>query len=182
MKESFIVILLLTGVFIFVGCSGGEETGDTSITLDGGNGGAIKEPAYVSIKNDFNNPNIERKPPWTICKANYRGVEFGKINIGETSAEKEVEAGLDYVLMVAAWNDPACHSEHSLPIASKNEEEIVKGQHRVININVPNHQGPCPPEGIQPIPENLYNRILELYPEYHFKPYSERTQNTQCQQ
>jgi hypothetical protein len=137
--------------------------------------------ARVSIKNDFNNPDIEKKPPWTICEASYLGAEFGKIAIDETSAEEEVAPGLDYVLMVAAWDDPDCAPEHCLPIASKNEEEVVGGQTRTVAINVPNHQGPCPPEGVAPIPEELYNRILALWPEFGFKPYAQRTENTQCQ-
>jgi len=131
--------------------------------------------ATVSIKNGFGD-----KPPWTICKATYRDVEFGKIPIGEQSGPQKVEPGLDYVLMVAAWNDPDCKPEHCLPIASKNEEEVVDGQTRTIEINMANHQGPCPPEGIQPIPQAQYDRILKLYPEYGFKPYDQRTENPQC--
>jgi len=137
--------------------------------------------AKVRIKNDFNNPEMAFNPPWTICKSSFMGVEFGKIGIGETSEEKEVDAGMDYVLMVAAWDDPDCSPEHCLPIASKNEEEVVANQQRTIAINLPNHQGPCPPEGVEPIPEQLYNRILNLWPEYNFKPYSQRTENPQCQ-
>ncbi|MCX7726245.1 MAG: hypothetical protein N2053_05300 [Chitinispirillaceae bacterium] len=137
--------------------------------------------ATVRIKNDFNNPTLERRPPWTICKCNYRGVEFGKILLGDSSEAKEVEPGIDYVLMVLAWNDTACSTHNCLPVASKVEEEVVAGQSRTISINAPNHQGPCPPEGIQPIPEELYNRICKLYPEYGFKSYSERTLNPQCQ-
>lgn len=136
--------------------------------------------ATVSIQNDFNNPEIERKPPWTICEANYGGTEFGNIIIGETSTAKEVNAGLDYVLMVLAWDDPSCAPENCLPVASKNQEETVSGQTRVIAINAPNHQGPCPPEGVQPIPQELYERILALYPKYGFKPYEQRTENPQC--
>lgn len=139
------------------------------------------ESATVQIQNDFNNPAVEGfKPPWTICRATYLGVEFGRIGIGETSAPQKVVPGLDYVLMVAAWDDPECHPENCLPIASKNEEEVVDGQTRIIAIGKPNHQGPCPPEGVPPIPETVYNRILELYPEYGFKPYAQRTENTQC--
>ncbi|MCD6496936.1 MAG: hypothetical protein J7M25_01345 [Deltaproteobacteria bacterium] len=137
--------------------------------------------AYVSIKNDFNNPEMNFQPPWTICKVSYMGVNFGPIAIGDTSEEMEVEPGLDYVLMVAAWDDPDCHPEHCLPIASKNEEEVVDGQHRTIAINLANHQGPCPPEGVPPIPEEQYERIRQLWPEYGFKPYDQRTQNPQCQ-
>lgn len=136
--------------------------------------------ATVAIHNDFDNDTFDRKPPWTICKAHYRGAEFEKIDIGQRSAEAQVSAGLDYVYMVAAWDDPSCAKEHALPIATKNEEEVVSGQSRTLFINVPNHQGPCPPEGVQPIPQQLYDRILELWPEFGFLPYDERTQNTQC--
>jgi hypothetical protein len=137
--------------------------------------------AYASIKNDFDNPAMQAHPPWTICASSYLGVDFGLIAIGATSAEKEVEPGLDDVLMVAAWDDPTCSSAHALPIASKNEEEIVPGQHRTIAINLANHQGPCPPEGVAPIPEAAYNRILALWPEFGFQPYEQRAQNAQCQ-
>lgn len=139
------------------------------------------EPAAVRIKNDFNNPSLDRKPPWIIARCSYRGVDFGKIFLGDSSAAKEVDPGLDYVLMVASWNDTACSTHHCLPIASKIEEEVVAGQTRTITLNAPNHQGPCPPEGVPPIPEALYNRILELWPEYGFKPYADRSQNPQCQ-
>lgn len=139
-----------------------------------------EERAYVSIKNDFNNPDMPYQPPWTICNSSYGGVEFGKIGIGLTSEEKAVSAGLDYVLTVCAWDDSECAPEHCLPIASKNEEEVVADQHRTIALNMANHQGPCPPEGVQPIPEDVYNRILTLWPEYNFKPYAQRTENPQC--
>lgn len=138
------------------------------------------EIATVSLENDFDNQEFPFQPPWTICESSYLGQEFGKLEAGETSEPQEVVPGMDYVLMVAAWDDPSCAPENSLPIASANEEEVVDGQTRIISINVPNHQGACPPEGIQPIPEELYNRILELWPSYGFKPYAERTQNTQC--
>jgi hypothetical protein len=81
---------------------------------------------------------------------------------------------------VAAWDDPTCAPENCLPIASKNEEEVVAGQSRTIAINMPNHQGPCPPEGVPPIPEDQYNRILALWPKYAFKPYEQRAENTEC--
>jgi hypothetical protein len=139
------------------------------------------ETAIVRIKNDFNNPTLDRRPPWTICKCSYRGVDFGKILLGDSSAVHEVDAGLDYVLMIASWDDTACSTHHCLPIASKIEEEVVEGQTRTITLNAPNHQGPCPPEGVPPMPEELYNRILQLWPEYGFKPYADRTQNPQCQ-
>lgn len=136
--------------------------------------------ATVQIMNDFNNAEMAYQPPWTICESSYLGVEFGKLELGETSEAKAVAPGLDYVLMVAAWDDPTCAAEHSLPIASKNEEEVVDGQTRTIAINMANHQGPCPPEGVAPIPEAQYNRIRELWPEYDFTAYSARTENTQC--
>jgi len=135
---------------------------------------------YVRLKNDFDNPAMERRPPWTICKSSFQGVELGAVTIGSTGDEKEVPAGIDYVLMVAAWNDPTCSPASALPLASKSEEEVVTGQHRTIAIHVANHQGPCPPEGVQPIPEAQYERIRALWPEFGFKPYAERTQNSQC--
>ncbi len=143
-------------------------------------GGEDPGQAQVRIKNDFNNPELAFQPPWTLCKVSYLGVDFGKLAAGETSAEQQVVPGLDYVLMVAAWDDPTCAPEHSLPIASKNEEEVVDGQSRTIAINLPNHQGACPPEGVAPIPQAQYDRIRELWPELGFKPYAERTENTQC--
>jgi hypothetical protein len=154
-----ICVVLLVGI---VSCGGGNGT------------------AYVSVKNDFNNPTMSFKPPWTICKSSYLGAQFGRIGQGDTSNPVKVTPGLDYVLMVAAWNDPDCKPENCLPIASKNEEEVVDGQTRTIAINMPNHQGPCPPEGVQPIPQAQYDEILALWPEYNFKPYDQRTQNTQC--
>jgi hypothetical protein len=137
--------------------------------------------ATVRINNDFNDPAITTfQPPWTICKSSYQGVEFGKIEIGKTSDPHDVPAGLDYVLMVAAWNDPTCSADKSLPIATKNKEEVVSGQTRTIAVAMSNHQGPCPPEGVPPIPEEQYNRILQLWPEYSFKAYADRALNTQC--
>ncbi len=137
----------------------------------GGEGGS----ATVSIENGFGT-----MPPWTICHANYLDVEFGKIAIGATSAPQGVQPGLDYVLMVAAWGDPDCKQENCLPIATKTEEEVVDGQTRTITIAMANHQGPCPPEGVPPIPQAQYERIMQLYPDYNFKPYADRTQNTHC--
>ncbi|MCL2823933.1 MAG: hypothetical protein FWD57_08080 [Polyangiaceae bacterium] len=138
------------------------------------------ESAFVAISNDFDNPNAAFQPPWTICRSSYRNVEFGKLAPGDTSAELEVDPGLDFVLMVAAWNDPTCSPNASLPIASKQEEEVVDGQHRTIAIGLANHQGACPPEGVAPIPEAQYNRIVALWPDFGFLPYAERLQNQQC--
>jgi hypothetical protein len=156
--------LTLTVAFALAGCGSSDDA----------------SPALVKIQNDFNNPQMSFQPPWTICRSSYLGVDFGKIGIGETSAEKQVTPGLDYVLMVAAWDDPSCAPATSLPIASMNEEEVVDGQSRTISINLANHQGSCPPEGVEPIPETQYDRILQLWPEFGFKPYAERTQNTEC--
>ena len=139
-----------------------------------------EDAAFASIKNDFDNPEMDFNPPWTVCKSSYMGVELGEIQIGQTSEEKQVDPGMDYVLMVLAWDDPDCNPENCLSVASRNEEEIVAGQHRTIAINLPNHQGPCPPEGVQPITEDLYNRILDLWPEYNFKPYEQKAENEQC--
>ena len=63
-------------------------------------------PGFASIKNDFNNPAMAYQPPWTICRSSYMGVDFGTIAIGDTSPEKQVTAGLDYVLLVGAQNNP----------------------------------------------------------------------------
>ncbi len=145
-----------------------------------GCGGDSEDLAYVILHNDFDNPEMEFNPPWTVCQSSYMGVQFGEIQIGEKSVELEVPPGVDNVLMVLAWDDPDCNPENCLPVASRNEEEVVVDQERTISINMPNHQGPCPPEGVQPIPEELYNRILEMYPEYEFLPYDRRTENTQC--
>lgn len=151
-------------------------------SLGAGCGEEDEVTAQVRIHNDFNNPEMAFQPPWTICESSYMGVEFGKISVDASTMEIEVPAGLDYVLMVAAWDDPDCNPENCLPIASKNEEETVDGQTRTISINLPNHQGACPPEGVAPMPEELYNRILALWPEYNFKPYAQRTENLQCQE
>lgn len=138
-------------------------------------GSSSDDKGYAAIKNNFGT-----MPPWTICQAHYQGTDFGKIAIGATSAEMEVDAGLGFVYMVAAWDDPDCKPENCLPIASKVEHETVKDQHHVVTIEMANHQGPCPPEGVQPIPEATYNKILSLWPQYNFKPYAERAQNTEC--
>jgi len=139
-----------------------------------------KQTATVRIKNYFNNPDNAFNPPWTIMKCSYRGVQFGKIGIGDSSEAKQVEPGLDYVLMVAAWADTSGADTNCLPIASRIEEEVVDGQTRTIVIQLSNHQGPCPPLGVQPIPEAQYEQIRQLWPEYNFKPYADRAQNPQC--
>lgn len=136
--------------------------------------------AYAAIRNDFNNASMAYQPPWTICKSSYLGVEFGQIALGSTSPEQAVTPGLDFVLMVAAWDDPTCTPAKCLPLASKNEEESVDGQHRSIALNMANHQGPCPPEGVAPIPQAQYDRILALWPSFGFLPYDQRTSNPQC--
>ncbi|MBU1535790.1 hypothetical protein KKF84_10750 [Myxococcota bacterium] len=163
MNYMAMVLLVCTLITTAVSCES-EEAGE----------------AVVSIKNDFNNPEMTYQPPWTICESSYLGQEFGPIAIGETSATLTIQPGLGNVLMVAAWDDPDCNPENCLPIASKNEEEVVDGQTRVISINMPNHQGPCPPEGVQPIPEELYEAIRAMWPQYDFLPYDQRTENTQC--
>lgn len=142
--------------------------------------GGSSANAKVIIKNDFNNPDSERKPPWTVCESSFRDVAFGRIDLGASSEEKEVTPGEGLVYMVAAWKDPSCAPENCLPLATKNLEEVVSGQTRTITLSVNNHQGPCPPEGVQPIPEEIYNKILELWPTYAFKPYAERLKNPKC--
>lgn len=152
----------------------------TSLSLVLAACGAPAPMGTVSLKNGFDDPSFPARPPWTICKASYLGTEFGKVAIGETSAAQQTPAGLDFVLMVAAFGDPGCSAAKSLPLATRSEEELVSGQTRTITINLPNHQGPCPPEGVAPIPQAVYERILARYPEYAFKPYAERRQNPQC--
>ncbi len=146
-----------------------------------GCGGSDGEVGYVRIRNDFSDPAVTGfQPPWTVCRSSYRGVSFDGIAIGDTSAEGAVSAGLDRVLMVAAWNDPSCSPLHALPIASAQEEEVVPGQHRTITIGRSSHQGPCPPEGVAPMSREVYDRILALWPEYAFRPYDQRAENPQC--
>jgi len=159
-------ILSMASIFLSTACGSGNE-----------------QPATVRIENDFDNTTFERQPPWTICEASYGGAFWTDIGIGETSEPADAQAGLAYVLMVCSWEDSSCAPEHCLPIASANEEETVGGQERTIVINVPNHQGPCPPEhlGIEGIPQDLYDRILETWPEYEFLPYEQRRENPQCQ-
>jgi len=148
---------VLCAVLLFASCDG--EIGSATVYIENGFGAT---------------------PPWTICAANYLDVEFGKVGIGETSGARTVEPGMDHVLMVAAWDDPDCHPENCLPIATRNEEEVVDGQTRTLTISKENHQGPCPPEGVQPIPQALYERILAMYPDYGFKPYDQRQENPEC--
>ena len=57
--------------------------------------GGEESPALVDIKNDFNNPDIDKRPPWTICESEYQGVAFGQIDLGQTSPQHEVGPGLD---------------------------------------------------------------------------------------
>jgi hypothetical protein len=162
----FPMALTLFATSALIGCGDDDSSGD--------------ETARVALQNDFNNDSFDRMPPWTICESYYRGTEFGTIGLGETSEQLEVSPGLGYVYMVAAWDDPTCTADNCLPIASRQEEETVPGQTRTIAINVPNHQGPCPPEGVEPIPQGLYDRILELWPQYGFLPYDQRKENPEC--
>jgi len=63
-----------------------------------------EQTAYVSIQNDFNDPDMATcQPPSTICRSQHLGVDFGQIGLGEMSAEKPVEGLIDHVLTVAAW-------------------------------------------------------------------------------
>ena len=138
-------------------------------------GGEDPRTATVSLRNDFG-----ATPPWTVCQAWYNGVAFDRVPPGATSAPREVQAGLGPVYLVGAWADPDCRPEHCLPLATRNDEEVVPGQQRTISLTMQNHQGPCPPEGVAPIPEALYGKVLALWPQYGFRPYAERTTNPQC--
>jgi hypothetical protein len=165
LKKSGIAIAVILAATI-ISCNSDNPTAPKSAT--------------VRIKNFFNNPANAYNPPWTIIKSSYRGVDFGKIAIGDSSEAKKVEPGLDYVLMVAAWSDTAGNPEHCLPIATKIKEEVVDGQARTIVVELSNHQGPCPPEGVAPIPEAQYEQIRALWPQFNFKPYAQRAENPQC--
>ncbi len=166
MRSSLILSLFLIPAVCFLSCDFFSQENQTAI---------------VRLKNDFNNKSLDRRPPWIIAESSYMGKQFGKILLGDSREAIEVEPGLDYILMVGCWDDTSCSTHNCLPLASKIEEEVSAGQRRTIYLNAPNHQGPCPPEGVEPIPEELYNRILELWPQYQFRPYSERKLNPQCQ-
>ena len=166
MRYPVLNLLVVAALVTQLGCS--NDDNDKSAT------------ATVSIKNDFNNSTMAYQPPWTICESYYLAQQFGKIGLGDTSGAKKVVPGLDYVLMVAAWDDTSCNPNNALPLASASEEEIDDGQTRTIALNMMNHQGPCPPEGVEPIPEAQYDRVLALWPSYNFKPYAQRTENTEC--
>jgi len=137
--------------------------------------------AQVAIENDFDNPTFDAQPPWTICDAWFQGTYFGLIPRGERSEVMDVEPGVGLVYMVAAFADPTCAPENTLPLATVMDEEAIAGVERTVFINLPNHRGPCPPRmDIPPIPEDSYDRVLELFPDYAFEPYADRGQNPQC--
>jgi hypothetical protein len=146
-----------------------------------GNSSISSDKATAAIFNDFNSTAFDFSPPWTICQSYYLGTQFGEIALGATSAKKTVDAGSDYVLMVAAWADPTCNPVNCVPIASADPQEIDPGQVETITMDVNDHQGPCPPEGVEPIPEAQYNRIAALWPSYNFYPYAQRAQAKACQ-
>jgi hypothetical protein len=108
------------------------------------------------IANDFNNVEMAYQPSWVICESSDRGVEFGGIELSETSEEKEVSPRSNYGLLVAVWNDPSPSVENALPITGKNDEEVVAQQSRTIAINMANDRGLSSPDGVQPIPETQY--------------------------
>ncbi|HJL42046.1 MAG TPA: hypothetical protein RMG48_12155 [Myxococcales bacterium LLY-WYZ-16_1] len=139
-----------------------------------------EDAAVASIRNGFDDPSADRQPPWTFCETRYNGVDFGRIAFGAESEAREVQPGFDFVLMVASFGDPGCPMATVLPLASRVREETVAGQRRTITIDLPNHQGPCPPMGIQPLPEETYERIRSLWPEFEFEPYASRADNGGC--
>ena len=109
--KTFLFSIHLALVLLLIGC------GDDSVGT-----------AMVTLHNDFDNPEFDRTPPWTICHAHYMGTDWDTpVLLGEESEEKETEAGLGYVFMVLSWDDPSCAPEHCLPVASRNEEETVDG-------------------------------------------------------
>ena len=83
--------------------------------------------AFASIKNDFNNPAMAYQPPWTICQSSYLGVDFGTIAIGDTSPEKQVTAGLDYVLLVGAWSDRPAAPQLPCPWRARARKRSFRG-------------------------------------------------------
>jgi hypothetical protein len=139
-----------------------------------------EDAAVVSIRNGFDDPSADRQPPWTFCETLYNGVDFGRIEFGAESEAREVQPGFDFVLMVASFGDPGCPTATVLPLASRVREETVAGQRRTITIDLANHQGPCPPMGIQPLPEETYERIRSQWPEFEFEPYDSRADNGGC--
>ena len=163
MHKSSLVLFFCSLVAISTGCSS-SKTGTATVT----------------IENDFNDPEVAYSPPWTLCDVSYLGTQFGQINLGQTSAAKTVTPGNDYVLIVAAWNDPTCSQANLVPIASEAMEEVVSGQTLTIVMEMNNHQGPCPPEGVAPIPEAQYDRILQIWPQFNFPTYANRMQLPLC--
>jgi hypothetical protein len=136
------------------------------------------EMAFVTLENDFDDPMFPM-PPWTICEASYGGTFFDEpLSAGDVGIEQPVEPGLDYVYMVASFGDPTCADP--VPLATRMEEETLPGQRRTIAISVPNHQGPCPPMGVPPIPEAQYERVRELFGDYEFPPYADRLSLSLC--
>ena len=143
-----------------------------------GAGGDDEAFATVTLENDFDDPDFPM-PPWTICEAHYGGTYYDEaLSPGDVGTAQPVDPGLDYVYMVASFGDPSCESP--APLATRMEEETLPGQTRTIAISVPNHQGPCPPMGVPPIPEAQYERVRELFPEYDFPPYAERLSLPLC--
>lgn len=145
--------------------------------------GCASEPAVVTLINDFNNPDAARQPPWILCDASYNGTDLAldpPLAGGEASEPVEVEPGLARVLMVASWGDAACTPDTTLPLVTAVEEETLPGQTRDILVGLPNHRGPCPPEGIEPMAEADYDAVLAAFPDYGFEPYATREANPQC--
>lgn len=140
-----------------------------------------EEPAVVTLVNAFDDPDAPRQPPWTLCEAAYLDGRFTEaLEPGESSAPVEVEAGLDFVYMVASFGDPSCPEDSVNPLVSAVEEETVPGQTRDLTIALANHRGPCPPEGVEPMSEAAYETVRELWPDLDFPPFAERNTLSLC--
>ena len=139
------------------------------------------ETAVVTLENAFQNAE-GMGPKWTICEAWYNGTRFETaLAPGESTEPTEVEPGLSWVLMTAAWDDPTCADEATQVILSTaQQEETVPGQARTIQLTAPNHRGPCPPEGVPPITEAAWNEALEVFADYDFPPYADRATIAGC--
>lgn len=147
------------------GCSGSNHDDVTTAT--------------VRLRNDLAVPDAAPQV-WTVCRSSFLGVDFGTIDARGNSPPRTVEPGLDYVLTIAALNDPQCDATNALPLASVRQEGVVDGQSRTIAINAGGYQSPCASGTTGPMAKPAYDRIVALWPEYGFLPYDRLGENAAC--